>query len=57
MDRRTKVLSTKGVPFLLPKEILTRISLLPHRKQAAFPGQNSGFFSANQAVDTVTGKI
>jgi hypothetical protein len=25
---------------LLPKELLTKISLLPHRKQAASPGQN-----------------
>lgn len=38
--RRMKIFSTKEVPFLLPKELLTRIPLLPHRKQAASPGQN-----------------
>jgi hypothetical protein len=30
----------KTISSLLPKVLLTRIPLLPHRKQAASPGQN-----------------
>jgi hypothetical protein len=33
----------KRSSFLLTKELLTRILLLPHRKKTASPEQNSGF--------------